>query len=111
MFHSSVVDLFYRTGRNASDDSVRRHVSRYDGASGAVRPAVASAPAPEDIPDLPAFARLRAYAEIGYLKGVRTQLDELRLDQRVDPALMQYLDHLAREALLEKMARLLEEKA
>ena len=52
---------------------------------------------------------MRAFAEIGYLKGVQTLLDELRRDERIDPALLHYLDHLAREAQLEKIAQLFAE--
>ena len=68
-----------------------------------------SLPGKLKIPDLAEFERLRAFAEIGYLKGVQTLLDELRRDERIDPALLHYLDHLAREAQLEKIAQLFAE--
>ena len=63
------------------------------------------------IPDHPGFVKLHAYAEIGYLKGVKNLLSELETDSSADTELMDYLNHLAREARLEKMADLLEENS
>jgi signal transduction histidine kinase/CheY-like chemotaxis protein/purine-cytosine permease-like protein len=64
-----------------------------------------------EIPALPEFTKLRAYAEIGYLKGVKNQLDELRTEPRVPPELMRRLDYLADKALLESMAQLFEDRS
>ncbi len=61
------------------------------------------------IPDLPGLVKLRAFAEIGYLKGVQTQLDELRGDSRLDPALVAHFDYLSRQARLEKIAAVFKE--
>ncbi|MCZ6828824.1 MAG: ATP-binding protein [Gammaproteobacteria bacterium] len=60
------------------------------------------------IPEHPGFVKLRAYAEIGYLKGVKGQLTELEASGVADVELLDYLNHLAREARLEKMVELLE---
>jgi len=62
------------------------------------------------IPHNPDITKLRAYAEIGYLKGVKAQLRLLHEQQSVDRDLVSYLDYLAREAQLEKIARLLEKQ-
>ena len=63
------------------------------------------------LPDMAQFSRLRAYAEIGYLKGVTSELDSLRKDPSVDNAVVKHLDQLARHAQLEKMADFLKENS
>ncbi len=94
--------------------SISKHIRiqwRYADEAPAVTPDASHLPPDYSIPDNPAFTRLRAYAEIGYLKGVQEQLQALQADTDSDTALIGHLDFLARHARLERIAQLLEENA
>ena len=75
------------------------------------RPGQQDQPVPDTfkLPDTAAFTRLRAYAEIGYLKGVREELDEMEQDREVDSAVLSHLQFLARQARLERITELFKE--
>jgi len=71
----------------------------------------AAFPAPATVPDSPHVTKLRAYAEIGYLKGVQEELEALRASPEIDATLLAHLEHLARQAELERIAELFKESA
>ncbi|MAT93535.1 MAG: hybrid sensor histidine kinase/response regulator [Halioglobus sp.] len=72
-----------------------------------------SAQPPPDLvlPDSADLTKLRAYAEIGYLKGVLGELAGLRDHPDIDPAVLGHLDFLARQARLERIAQLFRERS
>ncbi len=65
-------------------------------------------PNPMVIPDHPAVRELKAFAEIGYTKGVRATLKQLRESDLIQDDTLTYLEHLTRKLQFETLVHCLE---
>jgi YesN/AraC family two-component response regulator len=65
-------------------------------------------PNPMVIPDDPAVRELKAFAEIGYTKGVRATLQHLRDSNLIQNDTLNYFEHLTRKLQFETLVHCLE---